>query len=401
MTKKIWLSLLSVFAILFIWTTYANPIADPEFWWNNPDSCSKINNVEIDNYRVIVEYGKRSDSYSRDNRKREVYELKANECSKCSDWWQSKVYLLDKSIDVKDITEDNIDEKALLIWYIYDSDCSSYHNRITIHKIVKDWDNYELILSKTRNFGKIKEFPFIWLWTIIIETLLLFFMAKIFRKENQISNKKLLLFWVLPTTITLPLLWFILPLVIWDWIRYTIIWEALVAAIEAIIIKYWLNISRKRAIIASVICNLFSFLVLSFKNGESIRSLYMRLIILYILIQPIALIIMGKWLRKKDEISNKRFILIWIISSIVSVFVTLLVERCLIELMYHYHIFRNFDWVLLIPIIFIVKAFVDAFVIRFWLKVSRKETIIMTIICNLFLFVLLLAFYLIAYKFYD
>ncbi len=399
MTKKIWLLLFQVVAIFWFWVSFANPIADPVFWRHNSDSCSKINNVEIDNYRVIVEYGKRSDSYSRDNRKREVYELKANECSKCSDWWQSKVYLLDKSIDVKDITENNIDEEALLIWQIYDSDCSSYYNRITIHKIVKDWDNYELILSKTRNFGKIKEFPFIWLWTIIIETLLLFFIAKIFRKENQISNKKLLLFWMLPTTITLPLLWFFLPLLIWDWIRYTIIWETLVTVIEAIIIKYWLNISRKKAIVASIICNLFSFLVLSFKNGESIRSLYMRLIILYILIQPIALIIMGKWLRKKDEISNKRFILVWIISSIVSVLVTLLVARCLIYLMSN--VFKYFNWVfILIPIIF-VKAFVDLLIIKFWLKVSRKETTMMTIVCGLSLLIMVLVFYFIAYKFYD
>jgi hypothetical protein len=87
----------------------------------------------------------------------------------------------------------------------------------------------------------------------------LFFIAKLFRKENQISNKRLLLFWIIPTTITLPFLWFLLPLIIEEWVWYTIIWELLVTIIEAIIIKYWLRISRRKAILASIICNITSY----------------------------------------------------------------------------------------------------------------------------------------------
>lgn len=108
---------------------------------------------------------------------------------------------------------------------------------------------------------KISEFPFFWAMAVLIETLVLFLIAKIFWKDDDISNGKLILFWILPTTITLPLLWFLLPLIMWEWLWYIIIWELLVTIIEAIIIKYWLKISRWKAIMASIICNIFSFIV--------------------------------------------------------------------------------------------------------------------------------------------
>jgi hypothetical protein len=44
-----------------------------------------------------------------------VYEPKEKECTKCSYWWHPKVYLLDKSIDIKDITQENIDDKAIFV----------------------------------------------------------------------------------------------------------------------------------------------------------------------------------------------------------------------------------------------------------------------------------------------
>ena len=39
---------------------------------------------------------------------------------------------------------------------------------------------------------RIKDFPLYWLLAVIIETLVLFFITKLFRKEDYISNKKLL-----------------------------------------------------------------------------------------------------------------------------------------------------------------------------------------------------------------
>ena len=57
------------------------------------------------------------------------------------------------------------------------------------------------MLDRTENYkirqemkNKIKKFPLFWSIAVIIETLVLFFMAKLFWKEDEISNKKLLLF---------------------------------------------------------------------------------------------------------------------------------------------------------------------------------------------------------------
>jgi hypothetical protein len=99
-----------------------------------------------------------------------------------------------------------------------------------------------------------------WILTILIETIVLFIIAKLFRKKDQISNWRLILIWVLASTITLPLLRFVLPLFVTDEIICMIVWELAVTLIELFIIKYWLKISRWKAIFASIVCNLCSFL---------------------------------------------------------------------------------------------------------------------------------------------
>lgn len=158
MLKKIWLLLVSLFGILFLWTTFANPIA--------PGQMKRI----------------------------------------------------------------------------------SPHYKIT-----------PMIIEKENTKNQIIEFWFSRIIAIIIETIILFVLAKLFRKQDQISNWKLILFWILPTTITLPFLRFVLPLIIEKWLWYTIIWELLVTIIEAIILKYWLKISRWKAITASIVCNAVSY----------------------------------------------------------------------------------------------------------------------------------------------
>jgi hypothetical protein len=95
----------------------------------------------------------------------------------------------------------------------------------------------------------------------LIETIVLFSIAKSFRKEDQIPNKRLILIWILASTITLPLLRFVLPMFIVDWVEYAVIWELLVTLIEIFVIKYWLKVSRGKAILASIICNLCSYLI--------------------------------------------------------------------------------------------------------------------------------------------
>ena len=289
MIKKIWLLLISLFVIFWFWVSFANPVYVDRYY-----VCSMFENVEIDNYRVVVQNGSG------------FYEFVKGDCSQC--WEDSvddghtwlrhrrfglsqKVFLLDKSINIEDITVDNVENNAILIWFIRSPFCdeSEYNENETVniikitdvYKVIKEWNSY-VMLDITEHYeviqeikDKLKDFPISWLFTVIVETLVLLFIAKLFRKEekmggetwyeeNEISNKKLLLWWIIPTTITLPLLWFALPLLIGRYrytiIWYTMIWELFVTIIEAVILKYWLKISRRKAILVSIICNAASYL---------------------------------------------------------------------------------------------------------------------------------------------
>jgi len=279
MIKKIWLFVLSFIAIFFVWVSFAD-VVDPGTHYVN--RCVKLQNVEIDNYRVIVE----NDVVTY----REVYEPQAGNClDQHYKFGESRQYLLDKSVDIEEITKENIQEKAIQIWnldvnwwYVDDSNPLSSEN--FTYKIVKDWNDYSLqefdsgsveMVENDYNLELVESeqgielvsgnrflrFWIAWILTVIIETIVLFIIAKLFRKEKQISNWRLILVWILASTITLPLLWFVFPLFITDEAVYVIIWELLVTILEVFIIKYWLKISRWKAILASVICNLCSFLL--------------------------------------------------------------------------------------------------------------------------------------------
>ena len=279
--KKIWLSFLLTIAILLVWISFADVI-DPNTHY--VDRCVKLQNVEIDNYRVIVE----NDTVTT----RDVYEPHVEECLiHHYKFGESRQYLLDKSVDIEEITKENIQDKAIQIWNLrviwkYVDDLNPLSNEDFTYKIVKSWngytleesdgesvkiseneDNYSLEIVKSGegiellSSNRLINLWIAWLLTILIETIILFAIAKLFRKKDQISNWRLILIWVLASTITLPLLRFVLPLFVKDWVEYVIIWELLVTLIEIFIIKYWLKISRWKAILASVICNLCSFLL--------------------------------------------------------------------------------------------------------------------------------------------
>ena len=276
--KKIWLFFLSIITILFVWLSFADVI-EPNIHY--VDRCVKFQDVEIDNYRVIVE----NDVVTY----REVYEPQAGNClDQHYKFWESRQYLLDKSVDIEEITKENIQEKAIQIWnldvnwwYVDDSNPLSSEN--FTYKIVKNWNDYTLeesdsesvktseddysleIVESEQGIELVSEDRFIkfwiaWILTILIETIVLFIIAKLFRKKDQIYNWRLILVWVLASTITLPLLRFVLPLFVTDEIIYMTVWELAVTVIEIFIIKYWLKISRERAIIASIVCNLCSFI---------------------------------------------------------------------------------------------------------------------------------------------
>lgn len=378
--KKIWLLLLLLLVIFWFWVSFANPIA-PETNY----VCSMFENINIDNYRVVVQNGS------------EFYEPKVKQCSECWErhrtgygfyfWWEvsgptQNVFLLDKSIDVKDVTINNIESKAILIWSITSTYCGiSYKDETKLYKVVKSWNNYTL-QDRTEYYNlvqgmknKLEQFPFFLLLAVVIETLVLFFIAKIFREKNEIPNKMILLWWIIPTTMTLPLLWFVLPLLLWNWTLYVIVWEILVIIVEAIIIKYWLKISWWKAIIASIICNILSFFVLS--DDYDIREV--GLLCCVFLVQTFALIIIGKFLRKKDEISNKKLILAWIFVPILSYALVVFVLRVLDEYFLVYYEYE--EWLEFLAIW--LKVILEILIIKYIRKISWKKVIITSIISNL------------------
>ena len=391
--KKFWLSFLSLIAILFIWTTFANPIA-PETHF----VCSMFENVEIDNYRVVVQNGS------------SFYEPTKYSCSQC---WQypinedgdtsrsryfgsfngpsQQVFLLDKSVSIEDIRENNIESSAISIWSITSTYCDRWANKKRVYKITNIWNSYTM-LDRTEHYNiiqeikdRIKDFPLYWSLAVIIETLVLFFIAKLFRKEDYISNKKLLCWWIIPTTITLPLLWFVLPLLLWNWTLYVIIWELLVAVLESIMIKYWLGISRKKAIIASIVCNIFSFIVLpnNLRATSFIRR-FLFWLFWIVLIEGIILFIVGKL--SKEWISNKKLVLWWFITSIVDFLILMVWLRFFDEVFY-------MDSVLpVIVTIIIVKLLVDMLIIKLLRKLLWKKCIMASIFFNLCIVAIILAF---------
>jgi hypothetical protein len=279
--KKIWLFFLSFIAMSFVWISFAD-VVDPGTHY--VDRCVKLQNVEIDNYRVIVE----NDTVTY----RDVYEPQAGNClEQHYKFWESRQYLLDKSIDIGEITKENIHDKAIQIWDLrvngrYVDNWNPLSDENLTYKIVKNWNDYTLEESdndsvKTtedeNNYSleiveseqgielvsvdRLIKFWIAWIITILIETIVLFLIAKLFRKADQIPNWRLILVWILASTITLPLLRFVLPMFIVDGVEYVVIWELLVTIIEIFIIKYWLKVSRWKAILASILCNLCSYLL--------------------------------------------------------------------------------------------------------------------------------------------
>ena len=278
MTKKIWLFILSFIAIFSFWVSFADVIPDNSHYLKR---CSKLKDAEIDKYKVVYAYtydewpdwcwhGPFNLCSTEESKLR--WRVVEYEVENCLPAWNMKIYLLDERENIDILTQDNINEKAIFVWNIvvqwgeYVDNSNPLTEENTTYKIEKNGDDYKLELTESNTWIsldniKIIKFWIAWIITILIETIILFIIAKLFRKGDQISNWRLILTWIIASTITLPLLRFVLPLFIKVWVEYTVIWELLVTLIEIFIIKYWLKISRWRAILASVVCNLCSFLV--------------------------------------------------------------------------------------------------------------------------------------------
>ena len=99
------------------------------------------------------------------------------------------------------------------------------------------------------------------LLTITLETIALFFLCKLFFKKDNLKTWKIILTWILASSVTLPILRFILPHFFHNYTVYAIFGEIFVTFVEVFIIKYLLDINRQKATIASIACNLFSVII--------------------------------------------------------------------------------------------------------------------------------------------
>lgn len=108
------------------------------------------------------------------------------------------------------------------------------------------------------------------LLTIFLETLILFFVARsIFKINKKIPNILLIFSGVFCSFLTLPYVWFILPVLIKSRLIFIILGETFAVLVEAVIYWFILKISFKRSLILSFVCNMFSFLV-----GLLLRQLF-------------------------------------------------------------------------------------------------------------------------------
>ncbi len=105
--------------------------------------------------------------------------------------------------------------------------------------------------------------------TIVIETVVLFLLIrKGFKIDGStVATKKIIIAGIFASMITLPYVWYILPiLVYWSYGLQVIFSEVLAVVVEALFYGLFLIPRWKRAIVLSVICNAVSFFLMLLLN---------------------------------------------------------------------------------------------------------------------------------------
>jgi hypothetical protein len=107
------------------------------------------------------------------------------------------------------------------------------------------------------------EFLFGLIASIIVETIVLFFLVrKVFLiKEKSISSLHLVFTGFIATFSTLPYVWFILPIVLTNFLLYVAVSEVFAIVGEALIYYFVIKISIRRVFVISLVCNLASFVL--------------------------------------------------------------------------------------------------------------------------------------------
>lgn len=96
--------------------------------------------------------------------------------------------------------------------------------------------------------------------TIVIESAVLLFISRVFWRDLKLDNKRFYISAALPSLLTLPYLWFVFPLFLPDHMVIAVGEMAVVLA-EALLLKFLLGISWQRSALASLLCNLSSYVV--------------------------------------------------------------------------------------------------------------------------------------------
>ena len=276
--KKI-LGILIMSLFVFWFWIYADVMPENSHWVSK---CVSFQNTEIDDYRLVVVNKTVMDE--------EIYEPQAEKCLRGHyQFGASNQYLVEKSIPLDELNSFNIEEQAKAKWELgvngYYVDNSDPLNRVRKQfKIInKDgWYELETVIDTQENWSDdeeilqsspwtITDFLIALLITIFIETWVLFIIKNLngltyleskdgTTNKIPVKNTKILLSWVSASAITLPLLRYVFPMFLWNGWTYVIGGELLVFLIEVVIIKYIMNISRKKAFVVSFVCNLVSFL---------------------------------------------------------------------------------------------------------------------------------------------
>jgi hypothetical protein len=96
--------------------------------------------------------------------------------------------------------------------------------------------------------------------TLIIEISVLFLILRFSYKNKKISTKKIISVGIIASALTLPYLWFVLsPYLLSNY--YIYFGEVFVFLIEALIYNQILNLKFKNALLVSLVCNIFSFVI--------------------------------------------------------------------------------------------------------------------------------------------
>jgi len=106
-------------------------------------------------------------------------------------------------------------------------------------------------------------FLFSLIFTIIVETVVLFLIIRLYLKidKHRLPNNLLIFCGTFCSFATLPYLWFVLPVFLGSHTNYIIFGELFVTLLESIILYFILRLDRKTSLIISALCNFISFIL--------------------------------------------------------------------------------------------------------------------------------------------